>query len=140
MSVFARKDSADKGKNDEPQMHAYMTDEGIENLTPLQKAHLALKQKRESGDFAVERLNPVERAKRNPNSLRAAITAHCYQCCGAGADPNVRQTIRDCGILDCSLHHLRPYQKSKGKSVDQLTEEEIEAGQDEETDYLEHEE
>ena len=51
-----------------------------------------------------ERLTPRERAKRNPTSLKAAILAKCYECCGEYADGRW-----DCGITDCSLYRWMPY-------------------------------
>lgn len=98
-----------------------------QELTPLQRAHLKLKGMRERGELVnVVRLNPVEKAQKNPSSLRAAITAHCWTCVGQGADPNPRQSVRDCNIVSCSLHPVRPWQKVVGKSADQMTEEEFE--------------
>lgn len=97
-------------------------------LTPLEKAQQKLRELRASGDYvAPVRLTPVEKAAKNPKSLRAAITAHCWTCVGQGADPNPRQSVRDCNVLDCSLHPVRPWQKVLGKSADQMTEEEIES-------------
>ncbi|PPC84711.1 MAG: hypothetical protein CTY38_01295 [Methylotenera sp.] len=95
-------------------------------LTGLQKAQARIAEMRASGEFNVVRLDPVEKAKANPKSLRAAITAHCFTCCGGGADPGVRQSVRDCKVTACSLHVLRPWQNVLGKSADQMTEEELE--------------
>lgn len=60
----------------------------------------------------VERLDPIEKAKRNPGSLRLAVNAMCWQCAGAGADGEgfTRQTIRDCSVHRCPLHPHRPHQ------------------------------
>ncbi len=55
-------------------------------------------------------LSPIAKARANPKSLRAAIDGKCWDCIGAGADPNPRGAIRDCAIRDCTLHPVRPYQ------------------------------
>ena len=63
----------------------------------------------------VERLDPIEKARRNPRSLRFAINAKCWDCVGAGADPNPRLRIRECPCSCCPLYPVRPYQrKSNG--------------------------
>ena len=56
-------------------------------------------------------LNPIEKARRNPQSLRYAINGKCFDCVGAGNDPNPRGAIRECAISDCTLHPVRPYQR-----------------------------
>lgn len=55
--------------------------------------------------------NPIERAKENPESLRMAITAKCYECVGMDGDPNFRETIRTCTGYSCPLYPVRPYSK-----------------------------
>lgn len=106
----------------------------VAELSPLERGRQTMMAKRASGELVIERLDPIERAKRNPHSLRKAITAACWQCMGCGADPNTRQNIRDCGVPTCALHPHRPWQKVLGRNMDQLTEEEVElaaaAGQD----------
>lgn len=65
------------------------------------------------------RLSPVERAALKPKSLRRAVTAKCWDCCGGGLDSNTRWTISECMVLSCPLHPVRPYQKGlvrRGKS------------------------
>lgn len=57
-----------------------------------------------------ERLDPLERARRKPGSLRLAINAKCYDCGGRDADPGWRERIRTCVIPSCSLYPVRPYQ------------------------------
>ena len=59
----------------------------------------------------VERLDPIEKAMRYPQSLRFAINGKCWDCIGAGHDPNPRGAIRDCEIDDCTLWPVRPYQR-----------------------------
>lgn len=61
----------------------------------------------------VVRLNPREKAEQNPRSLRAAITAKCYECVGEDSDPGWRAVIRDCTSYTCPLRVLRPYQGVK---------------------------
>ncbi len=63
------------------------------------------------------RLDPIEKAKRNPKSLRAAITAKCWDCIGADADPNPKWRIGNCEITDCPLFHARPWQSLCGSPV-----------------------
>lgn len=75
----------------------------------LQLAHETTAKRRANG-LSVKHLDPVERARRNPRSLRAAISGKCWSCCGGGADPNTRQTIRECTVYTCPLHGVRPYQ------------------------------
>jgi hypothetical protein len=49
--------------------------------------------------------NPLERARSHPTSLRAAINAKCFDCCGFS-----RQEVRLCVMTDCPLWRLRPWQ------------------------------
>ena len=59
------------------------------------------------------RLDPIEKARRTPTSLRLAITAMCFRCMGSGGDPNVRLAIRECTSgKTCPLYPVRPYQAS----------------------------
>lgn len=51
-------------------------------------------------------MDPLEKAKRNPKSLRAAINAKCYDCtCFQRAE------VTKCPMKDCPLWHLRPWQR-----------------------------
>jgi len=60
----------------------------------------------------IERLDPIEKSIRNPKSLRMAINAKCWDCVGAGYDPNPRKLIRKCACgKQCPLWPVRPYQK-----------------------------
>lgn len=81
----------------------------MKNLTPLQRGQQRLAEMRAKG-CTPERLDPLEKARRNPTSLRKAITAKCWDCIGAGADPNPREAIRECQIADCPLWPVRPWQ------------------------------
>lgn len=91
------------------------TDTDIETgLTPLEKARLARQAMRDAG-ISVERLDPIEKARQNPTSLRLAINGKCWDCVGAGVDANPRRAIRECHITGCTLWPVRPYQ---GKAVE----------------------
>ena len=95
-----------------------------EVLTSLQKAQAKLREMRLNGQLIrTDHLDPVERAKKAPNSLMKAIAAHCWQCCGAGADAGTKQSVRDCSVVECALHAHRPWQFVKGKNSDQLMDE-----------------
>ena len=56
-------------------------------------------------------LDPLEKARRDPKSMRKAITAKCWDCVGAGADPSPRQEIGRCAVVTCPLWPVRPWQK-----------------------------
>lgn len=52
-----------------------------------------------------QRLNPIEKARKNPKSLRMVINAKCFDCtCGQ------RVEITHCPVTGCSLYPVRPYQ------------------------------
>ena len=52
-------------------------------------------------------LNPEEKAKANPTSMKYAIRAKCWDCaCGQ------KEEIKLCTITDCSLYNFRPYKLS----------------------------
>ena len=73
-----------------------------------ENAKNALKEYRDkvaSGEIEVVRLNPIQKAKENPTSLRLAINANCFQCLGNGSP----QEIRDCSSKLCPLHPVRKY-------------------------------
>jgi hypothetical protein len=59
------------------------------------------------------KLNPIEKAKKNPKSLTMAVRAKCFECCGSGQDSNVRQTVADCTVHLCPLHPHRPWQNKR---------------------------
>lgn len=82
-------------------------------LSALDKARVVAAERRAAGIKPVI-LNPIEKARRSPASLRAAINGKCWDCVGAGADPNPRGAIRDCAIRDCTLWPVRPYQGQAG--------------------------
>ena len=77
-----------------------------------ENAKNALKEYRDkvaSGEIEVVRLNPIQKAKENPTSLRLAINAMCYSCLGCGT----AQEIRDCTAKTCALYPVRPHQNKK---------------------------
>ena len=77
----------------------------------LAKAHEANRLRREQG-IELERLDPIQKAARNPSSLRLAITAKCWDCQEADQDPGVRGRISMCPITACPLWNVRPYRKA----------------------------
>lgn len=84
-------------------------------IGPLAAARAAQAARRAAGDPVV-RLDPAERARLNPRSLRLAVTAKCWDCVGGDADPNPRGRIRECSVTRCALHSTRPYQ-AKGDAA-----------------------
>lgn len=66
------------------------------------------REKVKSGEIIrTKSLNPEERAKANPTSMKYAIRAKCWDCaCGQ------KEEIRLCTITDCSLYNFRPYKLS----------------------------
>jgi hypothetical protein len=64
-------------------------------MTPLERAQARMREMREQG---------------NPNSLRLAITAKCFECLGGQDAKNIRQEIRECTSTTCPLYPVRPYQ------------------------------
>jgi hypothetical protein len=83
----------------------------VPGLSAIERANQRNRELRAAG-LAPERLDPIERARRNPTSLRLAINAKCYDCGGRDADPNWRARIAECVIPACSLHSVRPFQRS----------------------------
>ena len=83
--------------------------------------------------------DPIKKALARPRSLRLAINAMCWDCIGAGADPNPRAAIRECSIMTCPLNRVRPYQKveedakDEGVETETETETEVETETEEET-------
>lgn len=83
----------------------------------LQKAREARQRMADAGE-AIERLDPIEKAIKNPKSLRCAINAKCWDCMGAEADPNPRKRIRECPVGgSCPLWPVRPYQAKGDKGI-----------------------
>lgn len=67
----------------------------------------------------VERLDPMEKARRKPTSLRLAITAKCWDCQGGASDPAPRARIGACELTRCPLHPVRPWQRSEEDESDE---------------------
>lgn len=61
--------------------------------------------------------DPIQRAKRSPKSLRAAVDAKCWDCQGRNADPAPRWRIGNCQVGQCSLYPVRPYQSHHLKPI-----------------------
>jgi len=61
--------------------------------------------------------NPIERARRHPNSLNAAIAAKCWDCQGGDEGTHPCWRIGNCTAPKCPLYFHRPYQKAFGQSV-----------------------
>jgi hypothetical protein len=52
-----------------------------------------------------KRLNPIEKARANPKSLRAAINGKCFDCV-----VEQYKEVTHCLVEDCPLWPLRPWQ------------------------------
>lgn len=78
----------------------------------LKKAQEKLAEMRALGISPVI-LNPIEKSKREPKSLRLAITALCYDCVGAEMADNYRQEVKNCTVKRCPVYHVRPWQEVK---------------------------
>jgi hypothetical protein len=79
-------------------------------MTPLELAHQTLQKRRLAGE-TFPRLDPIAKAAANPRNRKLAIAAKCWDCIGAGADPNPRGAIRECPSENCPLWPVRPYQR-----------------------------
>jgi hypothetical protein len=53
-----------------------------------------------------KRLDPIEKSKQNPTSLRFAINARCFDCSGFE-----RLEVTNCEFVNCPLHRHRPWQR-----------------------------
>lgn len=76
----------------------------------LRKAQEAMAARRAAGETVVV-LDPIQKAAAHPTSLRKAINGKCWDCVGAGHDPNPRKQIGQCPSTDCPLWNVRPHQK-----------------------------
>ena len=84
-------------------------------MNALDKAR-EVRLERSAAGIKIEVLDPIEKARQNPHSLRRAINGKCYDCIGRNADPNWRKSIRECIVVDCSLWNVRPYQTEPDES------------------------
>lgn len=64
----------------------------------------------EKTSLSKEKLSPIDKARLNPNSLRMALNANCYQCMGEDADPGWQKRVGECYLDNCVLWPHRPYQ------------------------------
>jgi len=80
------------------------------------KGLAAKRAKREAGE-TIEVLDPIEKARRNPHSLRAAINGKCWDCQGGYADPKPQQRIGECPSSQCCLWPVRPYQPKEARGT-----------------------
>lgn len=83
------------------------------NQTPLEKAHEALRARREAGEEIVIEHNLMKKAAADPKSKVKAIHAFCYNCMGGTIDempdPGWKDAIRTCTAPGCPLYQHRPY-------------------------------
>ena len=56
-----------------------------------------------------ERMNPLQKAQANPQSMKYAIRAACCDCVGGDGTPGWQNEIKLCPVAKCALHHVRPY-------------------------------
>lgn len=67
-----------------------------------------------------KRVNPIEKALNNPQSLRLAINAKCFDCVGGHADTqNPYRLVRECLCTDCPLYAIRPWQKRENSEPEE---------------------
>jgi hypothetical protein len=84
-------------------------------LDALQKARDARMKMRESGEASTTRRSPREIWEADKTSLRKAVNAGCYDCCGG---ENYINRIRYCNLFDkCSFWYVRPYSKGITKEM-----------------------
>lgn len=69
----------------------------------------------------ITRLTHTQHALGNKSSLRKAVNAKCWDCCGGGLtfkeSKGVRVEIKNCQVTDCSLFNFRPYKNNKHKKT-----------------------
>lgn len=88
----------------------------IHSSAPLERARQRQAEMRAAG-IVPQRRNPIEKASANPNSLRAAIDAKCFDCEGGDADPRVQWRVGNCVCPDCPLYPVRPHQRLMGADM-----------------------
>ncbi|WP_340676588.1 hypothetical protein [Paraglaciecola sp.] len=67
--------------------------------------------------IAVKTINPIQRARLKPSSLRLAINAQCYECIYDKSDIGTwRQQVEACPSVDCPLFCQRPKATSQGET------------------------
>ena len=75
----------------------------MDTVTQLQKARAKLAENRAKG---IKPLNPMEKAKQNPNSRVFAIAAFCFDCMGQVT--GWRKMVKTCTAPNCPLFGFRP--------------------------------
>jgi hypothetical protein len=70
----------------------------------LQKARA---KRAENARLGIKPLNPIEKAKQSPTSMRFAINAQCFDC--MGQESGWRNEVRNCPSKNCPLFGFRPY-------------------------------
>lgn len=93
-------------------------------MDPLEIARQKRQEMKEAG-IETERLDPIQKAAKNPKSLRALVNANCWVCVGGSVavmkdgefagwtkgDGGAIGRIRNCSSVNtCQLWPARPYQ------------------------------
>ena len=76
----------------------------MDTVKNLQKARA---KKAQNARLGIKPLNPLEKAKQNPNSRVLAINAQCYDC--MGRESGWRNAVKGCTSPNCPLFGFRPY-------------------------------
>ena len=76
----------------------------MDTVKKIKKARAKLAENRSRG---IKPPNPIERAKQNPQSMRLAINAFCYECMGFAK--SWRNDVKKCPSVKCPLFGFRPY-------------------------------
>ena len=79
------------------------------NVTEMQQKAKEWRDKRKALGLPA-RKTWAEKVAENPNSLKIAICAKCWDCCCGDYNPNPRELIGLCPVTDCYLWPHRPYQ------------------------------
>ena len=86
-------------------------EKAMDALALTEKLTEARQKQREQSEARVAaglpaRLNPGERARANPTSMRKAIDAQCWHC--MGEEPGWRRDVAGCTATGCYLWSWRP--------------------------------
>ena len=76
----------------------------MDTVKQLQKARA---KRAENVRLGIKPLNLTEKAKQNPQSMRLAINAFCYECMGFAK--SWRNDVKKCPSEKCPLFGFRPY-------------------------------
>ena len=75
----------------------------------MNKSNVTLLDSGKMQDSDTKTLNPIQRAKSNPNSRKLAIDAYCYECSYDKLDKGTwRQQVQSCTHCKCPLFNHRP--------------------------------